>query len=177
LESIKIDAYKIGEIMFINYEYENQIYNVSVEKRDNYYYITYDNTEYKVEAEEIEKGHLKIKLGDKLIKSIVTKGDQEKFVFVDGDIFKVKNIELSGVKKTKKKEKENSLNSPISGRVVNVKTKTGNKVKKGEVLLVIEAMKMEYIIRAPYDGIVKKVNFKENDQIEIGQNTIEILKN
>ena len=162
--------------MFINYEFQDQIYNVSVERRNNYFYITYDNTEYKVEAEEIKNGHLKIKLGEKTIKSIVTKGDQEKYVFVDGDIFKVKNIELTGFKKAKKKEKENSLNSPISGRVVNIKTKIGKKVKKGEVLLVIEAMKMEYLIRAPYDGIVKKINFKENDQIEIGENTIEISK-
>ena len=35
--------------------------------------------------------------------------------------------------------------------------------------MVIEAMKMEYLISAPYDGKVKKVNFKENDQIEIGE--------
>lgn len=163
--------------MFINYENENQIYNVTVEKRNNFFYITYDNTEYKVEAEEIKKGYLKIKLGDKTIKSVITKGEKEKYVFVDGDIFKVKNIELTGSRKTKKKEKENSLNSPISGKVVSVKIKIGNKVKKGDVLLVIEAMKMEYIIRAPYNGIIKKINFKENDQIEIGQNTIEISKN
>jgi biotin carboxyl carrier protein len=41
---------------------------------------------------------------------------------------------------------------------------------------VIEAMKMEYLIRAPYDGKVKKVYFKEKDQIEIGQLTAEIEK-
>ena len=64
----------------------------------------------------------------------------------------------------------------IKYKRVNIKTKKGNRVKKGDVLLVIEAMKMEYIIRAPYDGIVKKVNFKEKDQIEIGQNTIELSK-
>jgi len=162
--------------LFINYEHENQIYNVTVERRKNFYFITYDNTEYKVEADEIKNGHLKITLGDKIIKSVVTKGEKEKYVFVDGDIFKVKNIELTGIRKTKKKEKENTLNSPISGRVVKIKKKKGDKVKKGDVLLVIEAMKMEYIIRAPYDGIVKKVNFKEKDQIEIGQNTLELSK-
>jgi 3-methylcrotonyl-CoA carboxylase alpha subunit len=42
--------------------------------------------------------------------------------------------------------------------------------------MVIEAMKMEYLIRAPYNGTVKKVNFKENDQIEIGENTVELEK-
>jgi 3-methylcrotonyl-CoA carboxylase alpha subunit len=162
--------------MFINYEHEDQIYNVTVEKRKKFYYITYDNTEYKVEAEEIKNGHLKIELGDKVIKSVVTEGEKEKYVFVDGDIFKVKNIELTGIRKTKKKEKENNLKSPISGKVVNIKTKKGAKVKKGDILLVIEAMKMEYIIRAPYNGIIKKINFKEKDQIEIGQNTLELSK-
>ena len=161
--------------MFINYEHENHVYNVSVERRKNQYFITYDNTEYKVEADEIKPGYLKIKLGDRVIKCVITKGDKDKFVFLEGDVFKVRNIELTGAKKTKKKE-EGNLNSPISGKVVSIKVKDGDKVKKGDVLMIIEAMKMEYLIRAPYNGKVKKVNFKENNQIEIGQNTVEITK-
>ena len=35
---------------------------------------------------------------------------------------------------------------------------------------------MEYLIKAPYDGMVKKVNFKEKDQIELGEITVEIEK-
>jgi len=162
--------------MFINYEHENHVYNVTVECRKDQYYVTYDNTEYKVEADEIKPGHLKIKLGDRVIKCVITKGDKDKFVFVEGDVFKVRNIELTGAKKTKKKE-EGNLNSPISGKVVSIKVKDGDKIKKGDVLMIIEAMKMEYLIRAPYSGKVKKVNFKEKDQIEIGQNTVEITKN
>jgi biotin carboxyl carrier protein len=162
--------------MFINYEHENNVYNVSVERRKNQYFVTYDNTEYKVEADEIKPGHLKIKLGDRVIKCVITKGDKDKFVFVEGDVFKVRNIELTGTKKTKKKD-EGNLNSPISGKVVGIKVKDGDKVKKGDVLMIIEAMKMEYLIRAPYNGKVKKVNFKEKDQIEIGQNTVEVTKN
>ena len=162
--------------MFINYEHENHVYNVSVERRKNQYFVTYDNTEYKVEADEIKPGYLKIKLGDRVIKCVITKGDKDKFVFVEGDVFKVRNIELTGAKKTNKKD-EGNLNSPISGKVVSIKVKDGDKVKKGDVLMIIEAMKMEYLIRAPYNGKVKKVNFKEKDQIEIGQNTVEIAKN
>ena len=161
--------------MFINYEHENHVYNVSVERRKDQYFVTYDNTEYEVEADEIKPGHLKIKLGDRVIKCVITKGDKDKFVFVEGDVFKVRNIELTGAKKTKKKD-EGNLNSPISGKVVSIKVKDGDKVKKGDVLMIIEAMKMEYLIRAPYNGKVKKVNFKENNQIEIGQNTVEITK-
>lgn len=43
-------------------------------------------------------------------------------------------------------------------------------------MMVIEAMKMEYLIRAPYDSIVKDVFFKQNDQVEIGQSTVEVDK-
>jgi 3-methylcrotonyl-CoA carboxylase alpha subunit len=161
--------------MFINYEHENHVYNVTTERRDNYYFITYDNTEYKVEAEELKPGQLKIKIGDKIVKAVITGGIAEKFVFVNGNVYKVKHVELTGRKKPKKKE-QGDLNSPISGKVVNVKVKKGSIVKKDDILMVIEAMKMEYLIRAPFRGTVKKVNFKENDQIEIGQNTVELEK-
>ena len=162
--------------MFINYEHENHVYNVTIERRENSYFVMYNNIEYKVKAEEIKPGYLKIKIGDRFIKSVITEGEKEKYVFVDGNVFKVRSVELTGVKKTKKKE-EGDLSSPISGKVVSVKAKEGAAVKKGDVLMVIEAMKMEYLIRAPYDGKVKKVNFKEKDQIEIGQNTVELIKN
>lgn len=161
--------------MFINYEHENHVYNVTVERREKYFFITYDNSEYRVEAEEIKPGHLKIKLGDRILKSVITEGEKEKYVFVEGDVFYVKNVELTGTKKTKKKE-EGSLNSPISGKVVKVEVKIGEKVNKGDVLMVIEAMKMEYLIRAPNNGKITKINFKENDQIEIGQTTVEMEK-
>jgi biotin carboxyl carrier protein len=161
--------------MFINYEHKNHVYNVTTEHREKYYFITYDNAEYKVEAEETRPGQLKIKVGDRLIKAVITEGDKEKFVFVDGDVFKVKPVELTGRRKIKKKD-EGDLSSPISGKVVNVKVKNGDSVKKGDILMVIEAMKMEYLIRAPYKGKVKKVNFKEKDQIEIGQNTVDLIK-
>jgi biotin carboxyl carrier protein len=161
--------------MFINYEHENHVYNVSIERRDKYFFIAYDNSEYKVEVEETKPGQLKIKIGDRLIKSIITEGEKEKFVFVNGQVFRVKPVELTGTKRIKKKE-EGTLSSPISGKVVSVKVKNGDSVKKGEVLMVIEAMKMEYLIRAPYNGNVKKVNFNEKDQVEIGQITVEVDK-
>ena len=58
--------------MFINYEHNNHVYNVSIERSDKYYFITYNNTEYKVEAEENKPGQLKITMGDRIIKSVIT---------------------------------------------------------------------------------------------------------
>ena len=161
--------------MFINYEYENNVYQVGVEHRGNKFFITYDNTEYQIEAEEITPGYLKISVGDRLIKAVVTEGEKEKYVFLDGEVFKVKAIPLTG-RKTSAKKNKGDLTSPISGRVTKVSIKEGSKVKKGDILVVIEAMKMEYLIRAPYNGVVKKIYVKEKEQIEIGQQTVDITK-
>ena len=103
---------------------------------------------------------------------MISEGEESKFVFIDGNVFKVKRIELTGRKKISKKEGD--LNSPISGTVVSVKVTEGETVKKNDVVMVIEAMKMEYLIRAPYNGMVKRIHFKEKDQIEIGQITAEL---
>jgi 3-methylcrotonyl-CoA carboxylase alpha subunit len=160
--------------MFINYEHNNHVYNITVERRDDQFFITYDNNEYTVTATELKPGQLSVQLGDRVIKSVISQGGDNKFVFIDGNIFKVKRIELTGRKTTEKKEGD--LHSPISGTVVTVKAKEGSPVKKDDVILVIEAMKMEYLIRAPYDGVVKKIHFKQKDQIEIGQLTAELVK-
>ena len=158
--------------MFINYEHENHVYNVTVERRKNQFFVAYDNNEYTVNATELKPGQLKIQVGDRIIKCVISEGEENKFVFIDGNVFKVKRIELTGQKRVDKKESR--LNSPISGTVVNVKIKEGDMVKKDDVIMVIEAMKMEYLIRAPYNGTVKKINFNEKDQIEIGQITAEL---
>lgn len=160
--------------MFVNYEHENNVYNISVERRDDQYFIVYDNNEYTVSATELKPGYLKITLGDRIIKGIVSEGEQSRFLFIDGNVFKVKKIELTGKKKATKKAGD--LNSPISGTVVEIKVKKGMSVKKGDVIMVIEAMKMEYLIRAPYPGKIDNICFKEKDQIEIGQQTAEIKK-
>jgi len=163
-----------GVTVFINYEHETHVYPVTVERRDNRFFIMYDNNEYTVDATELKPGQLTIQLGDRVIKAVISGADDNKFVFIEGNVFRVKRIELTGRKKTEKKEGD--LNSPISGTVVSIKAKEGKTVKKDDVILIIESMKMEYLIRAPYDGEVKKIYFKEKDQIEIGQLTAEIEK-
>ena len=72
-----------GCSMFINYEHENHIYNVTVERREDQFFVTYDNVEYTVGATEIKSGQLKLKLGDRVIKAIISEGEDSKFVFID----------------------------------------------------------------------------------------------
>jgi len=56
--------------------------------------------------------------------------------------------------------------SPMPGKVIKVSVDTGTVVKKGDVLLVVEAMKMENNIVAPKDGVVETVKVKAGDMVD-----------
>lgn len=58
------------------------------------------------------------------------------------------------------------LKAPMPGLVLNILVNEGDEVKKGDSLLVLEAMKMENIIKAPSDAVVKKVDVAKGDKIE-----------
>ncbi|RLI10274.1 hypothetical protein DRO33_05730 [Candidatus Bathyarchaeota archaeon] len=65
--------------------------------------------------------------------------------------------------------RKGAIISPIPGRVVALKVRPGDKVRKGDVLLIIEAMKMENEIRAPRDGTVKELLVSEGSSVSTGQ--------
>ena len=58
--------------------------------------------------------------------------------------------------------------APMPGRVVAVHAAAGARVKRGDVLLVLEAMKMEHAISAPADGVVSRVHFAAGDLVDEG---------
>lgn len=63
--------------------------------------------------------------------------------------------------------------SPISGVVVRIATEPGQTIKSGDVLLVLEAMKMETNITAPVDGKIAKLNVNNGDSVKNGQIVVE----
>ncbi len=66
-----------------------------------------------------------------------------------------------------------TLKAPMGGRVISIKVKAGDKVKKGDILLVYEAMKMENDIIADKDGVIKRVFVKTDDVVNTDDVMIE----
>lgn len=60
------------------------------------------------------------------------------------------------------------VNAPMPGKILSVKTKAGAAVKKGDVILILEAMKMENEVVAPADGTIASVNVNEGATVEAG---------
>ena len=62
--------------------------------------------------------------------------------------------------------------SPLAGNIFKINTAAGQMVKSGDVVMVLEAMKMETEIRSPSDGIVQAINVKEGDVVQVGDTLI-----
>ena len=60
------------------------------------------------------------------------------------------------------------LVAPMPGKVIDLKVKKGKKVKVGDTLVILEAMKMEHSIKASEDGTVSELFVSINDQVENG---------
>jgi glutaconyl-CoA decarboxylase len=66
------------------------------------------------------------------------------------------------------------VTSPLSGKVLSVKAQAGQKVKRGDLLLVIEAMKMENEIFAGEEGTVNRVHVASGQNVEAGDPLVEL---
>lgn len=60
------------------------------------------------------------------------------------------------------------LTSPMPGKIFKIVKEVGSEVKKGEAILILEAMKMEHSIRSDKDGKVKKISHKVGDLVQGG---------
>ena len=58
--------------------------------------------------------------------------------------------------------------SPMPGRVVSIHREVGDEVAAGDVLMVLEAMKMQHSITATYDGVVRELRVAADDQVDVG---------
>ena len=61
---------------------------------------------------------------------------------------------------------EYTLQAPMPGLVVKVAVKEGKKVKKGDVLVILESMKMQNELKSPHKGTITEVNIKKGDRVE-----------
>ena len=63
------------------------------------------------------------------------------------------------------------IKAPMQGLIVDVKVKTGEKVKAGDEIIILEAMKMENPIVAPCDGVINEIKVTKGDKV----NTDDVL--
>ena len=69
---------------------------------------------------------------------------------------------------------KSGIKSPLPGVILDIKVKEGDTVKRGQTLLILEAMKMENEIPADFDGTVKKILVEKGQTVKAGETLIEV---
>ncbi len=90
---------------------------------------------------------------------------------VEGKTFEIQIPDAAPMAKKKrsaggKKKKSGTVTSSIPGKIVTVEVNQGDEVTEGQVVLILEAMKMQNEVQAPISGTVISVNVSEGDAIE-----------
>ena len=102
--------------------------------------------------------------GRRLTANSVSDGDKHVLFLEDGSTLRYQLRRYQ----SGEQEQHGGLLAPMNGRIVSLLVKPEQAVKKGDVLLIMEAMKMEHSVTAPADGSVMQFHFAEGELVEGG---------
>ena len=118
--------------------------------------VTVNGKVYNVQVEEVDKDATEFVSKDSYSDNIYSDNDQD-IAFSKDSITEQETKSIFEV-----------VNSPMSGTITSIKVKSGQLVSKGEVLLNIEAIRMENEIMSPKDAIVSEIKVREGEYIDSG---------
>jgi biotin carboxyl carrier protein len=94
------------------------------------------------------------------------------WVFVDGTVVVVDSERDGGP--AAPQEDDAGLAAPMPARVLSIAVEVGQRVAKGDVLVTLEAMKMELPVRAPRDGTIKVISCQTDRMVNAGDRLVEL---
>jgi biotin carboxyl carrier protein len=148
---------------------DNRQHEIEIELEAGLYAVKLDKKKYEVDARKMPWSSVYSMLiaGKSYEADVRTDGDNVS-VSIQGEMYKISLREelwarISVAAATGPKAGTHELKTPMPGLVVEVRVKVGQKVDKGQPLVVVEAMKMQNEICAPEAGTVKMICVKEQD--------------
>jgi len=128
-----------------------------IEIRDGKFHILVKNKSYS--AEIIEVIHAEKKVTVKINQAVYHVSIRDKY----DELLRELGMDNANTKLA------SDVKAPMPGLVLNVMVEPGQLIKKGDAIVVLEAMKMENILKAAADGEVKKIHVKKGDKVEKNQ--------
>jgi 3-methylcrotonyl-CoA carboxylase alpha subunit len=137
--------------------------------------LTYDGVTTRARGELGPNSTLRVELGGLRLDATVVAADERRHVFLNGRSYQLARVdplyhggEGQGV--------EGRLVAPMPGRIVAWLAEPGAAVEKNAPLMILEAMKMEHTIMAPYAGTVQAFRFAVGEQVTEGAELVDFVK-
>ena len=148
-------------------------YIVDVEREGE---IVQDGVTHQLDIRAIDQeGLYSLLLDNRSYEALVEESDDELRVLIDGALYTVRVVDERAKRLAEAAGAftpaggELGIKSPMPGLIVAVPVNEGEAVKKGQVLVVLESMKMENELKAPRDGVVTAVKVTPRQAVEQGQ--------
>jgi len=119
----------------------------------------------------VSDGWYLVQDGDRQVRVAVATGAGATWVFVDGSVWTVEDTTRERI--GRKRGGDTTVMAPMPATVVSINTAPGQPANEGDILIVLEAMKMELPIRAPRSGVVKAVHCVQGELVQPGINLLE----
>ena len=118
-----------------------------------------------------DKSRISVEIDDNPRFAHVSKVGDKWWIHLDGEIYIISELE-KGAKSLSKAE--GGLSAPMPGTVLDVMVTVGQRVREGQPLMTMEAMKMEHRIVAPKAGEVISIYFNQGDRVDMGSVLVEL---
>ena len=118
-----------------------------------------------------QTGQLKVEISGASHLAHVAKVGDDWWIHMDGRTHVVRMHESGS---SEAESVQGGMSAPMPGTILEILVKQGQRVREGQTLLVMEAMKMEHRIQAPKAGEVVSLNFSEGDRVDMGTTLVEL---
>jgi biotin carboxyl carrier protein len=161
--------------MEYRFSYLNETFTIHLTKEKDGFRAGLHEDEYRISDLEIKENMITFTARGELFRIYFAREKDSNYMSINGELYTIESAQLStpGAKGISA-QAENSVASPMPGLLVKLSVALGDKVEAGVTLAIVEAMKMQNELRAQSDGIVKKINFKEGDQVDAFDPIVEI---
>ena len=170
------------DIMKINMLFNNKEVYLKIHKiENNSFEISYLDKTFKTSLQKIDANEIEFIIDDEAFTAIIATDESgEPEVIINDNTYYVKrkdilNTEIKvNTKKDSSDSADNNISTPMPGKVFKIIVKEGDEVKTGDIVMVLESMKMENNIESPKNGKVKKVFFELGEMVEAGEILVEL---
>jgi 3-methylcrotonyl-CoA carboxylase alpha subunit len=160
--------------MRYRYQSNDTIYDISIERQGEIYRATLDGQTFDLEILDSQPGQLDLLFAGRPLTIYWANDGDRKWVSLDGCTHLLEKPSPKRSTKPGELITSRQIRSPMPAQVQDVRVAHDETVEKGQILLMLEAMKMEIRIQAPYTGRIKHILVEKGQTVQRDQPLVEM---